>query len=645
MSPQLEVIARHRLLPVMGLAVLVLLLYGQTLGFSYVWDDGIIFLDKNDLMVKPLSWGLLSQPVLEGTSYLRPVVFLTWFTEFHLFGQRPALSHAVNVGLFLLNVILLFQVALTLFQRNGLSRPMLRAVAAAAIYAVHPALIEVVAWVSGRFDLLCTTFILLAIKLYLADRMSVRVRIPLMCALMLLAVLTKELGVVLPALLLCIGLALRNPDTNTAGANGLRAVSSWFKQERSLCMALGLTMVVYFVIRKLSMDAVYHAPISLDYWITAVFELMMPLEALREYVLIALLPFDRISIFYPLAGFDLGAAARLPLNMLSLLTVCMVVYLGFWRLRLWALMLIAALISISLVIHLIPMTIADNLVQTRFLALPLAFAALAIASVNLHGTNGQVPLFSGLRQRVVVGGISVLWLLGAALVSYTTIPMWSNSLSLWTWVHKQHADIASVSYNYAQAALAGNRLDLAEAEMKRLIDRDGGLDVPHQILYGNFLLRKGDPEAQKYIQGVLYAIPDFRGMENGFRKIQEYGLTHTQIGGALMDYANSQIVFLGDLQAALRYNELSAWYYREGERVPVKLQRAVIFYLMGRFDEADRLRLEVEGTYYHNSTSYLAGAFHLVRTYCDRWEKAAESGGVCENLERRVLPQAFKISP
>ena len=104
-------------------------------------------------------------------------------------------------------------------------------------------------------------------------------------------------------------------------------------------------------------------------------------------------------------------------------------------------------------------------------------------------------------------------------------------------------------------------------------------------------------------------------------------------------------MFLGDLQAALRYNELSAWYYREGERVPVKLQRAVIFYLMGRFDEADRLRLEVEGTYYHNSTSYLAGAFHLVRTYCDRWEKAAESGGVCENLERRVLPQAFKISP
>ena len=125
-------------------------------------------------------------------------------------------------------------------------------------------------------------------------------------------------------------------------------------------MALGLTMVVYFVIRMLSMDAVYHAPISLDYWITAVFELMMPLEALREYVLIALLPFDRISIFYPLAGFDLGAAARLPLNMLSLLTVCMVVYLGFWRLRLWALMLIAALISISLVIHLIPMTTEDG---------------------------------------------------------------------------------------------------------------------------------------------------------------------------------------------------------------------------------------------------------------------------------------------
>ena len=86
-------------------AILLLLaltwcLYAQSLGFAYVWDDGVIFLDKNDLMTQPLSWGLISQPVLEGTTYFRPVIFLTWFIEFHIFGQNPVISHAINLLLF-----------------------------------------------------------------------------------------------------------------------------------------------------------------------------------------------------------------------------------------------------------------------------------------------------------------------------------------------------------------------------------------------------------------------------------------------------------------------------------------------------------------------------------------------------------------
>ena len=50
MSPQLEVTARNRRRLIRGLEVLVLLQYGQTLGFSNVWEEGVIFLDMNDLM-------------------------------------------------------------------------------------------------------------------------------------------------------------------------------------------------------------------------------------------------------------------------------------------------------------------------------------------------------------------------------------------------------------------------------------------------------------------------------------------------------------------------------------------------------------------------------------------------------------------
>ncbi|MCW8416183.1 hypothetical protein, partial [Pseudomonas paraeruginosa] len=70
-------------------------LYGRALGFDYVWDDSLLFLDKTDLLNLPLSWKLLAEPVLPGTSYLRPLVFLTFYVEFHAFGQSALISYAV----------------------------------------------------------------------------------------------------------------------------------------------------------------------------------------------------------------------------------------------------------------------------------------------------------------------------------------------------------------------------------------------------------------------------------------------------------------------------------------------------------------------------------------------------------------------
>ena len=90
------------LLLLTGLAVL---LYAQTLNFAYVWDDSLLFLDKTALLNEPLSWSLLTDPVLPGTTYMRPLIFLTLYIEFNVLGQSPAISHAINLIIFINSIV------------------------------------------------------------------------------------------------------------------------------------------------------------------------------------------------------------------------------------------------------------------------------------------------------------------------------------------------------------------------------------------------------------------------------------------------------------------------------------------------------------------------------------------------------------
>src|SRR5690606_9896601 len=117
-------------------------MYLQTLGFEYVWDDPLLFLDKTALVNEPLSWQLLVEPVLPGTSYMRPLVFLTLYAEFNLLGQSPMISHAVNLFIFVFDVLLVFMVGKRVIESVGLSSPVLRSWIAAILYVLHPALVE-----------------------------------------------------------------------------------------------------------------------------------------------------------------------------------------------------------------------------------------------------------------------------------------------------------------------------------------------------------------------------------------------------------------------------------------------------------------------------------------------------------------------
>ena len=77
-----------------------------------------------------------------------------------LYGETPAGYHATNFALHILTTWLVFGLGLAF----GLPRRV--ALAAAVLFAVHPVHGEAVAWISGRFDVLCAASYLLALWLF-----------------------------------------------------------------------------------------------------------------------------------------------------------------------------------------------------------------------------------------------------------------------------------------------------------------------------------------------------------------------------------------------------------------------------------------------------------------------------------------------
>jgi hypothetical protein len=97
----------------------------------------------------------------------RPLTNLTFAIDRTIWGYstpEPLGFHVTNLALHLLNIGLLFRLAVSLArERGGAAASVVGPFAAAALFAVHPMMTESVGYISGRFELLSTTFYLAAI--------------------------------------------------------------------------------------------------------------------------------------------------------------------------------------------------------------------------------------------------------------------------------------------------------------------------------------------------------------------------------------------------------------------------------------------------------------------------------------------------
>jgi tetratricopeptide (TPR) repeat protein len=154
--------ARRRwTLLLLALGALTAVSYAPALRAGFVNFDDTGYIESNPpvaggLRLANLRWALTGYHL----SNWHPITWASHMADVELFGLEPRGHHAVNVLLHVVNVALLFVVLRSLTGRAAPS------FAVSALFALHPANVESVAWIAQRKTLLSTLFALLAIASY-----------------------------------------------------------------------------------------------------------------------------------------------------------------------------------------------------------------------------------------------------------------------------------------------------------------------------------------------------------------------------------------------------------------------------------------------------------------------------------------------
>lgn len=133
-------------------------------GFSSLDDYGLI----EDLQKKQLTFSSLVSS--GGSTYLRPLTILTYLFDYHVWGANAAAFHGTNLLIHIANTCLVYQLCRTYMSqsesREGIS------FFVALFFAISPLNSESVLWVSGRTDILCGFFFIVALIILLDNRLS-----------------------------------------------------------------------------------------------------------------------------------------------------------------------------------------------------------------------------------------------------------------------------------------------------------------------------------------------------------------------------------------------------------------------------------------------------------------------------------------
>ena len=250
-------------------------------------------------------------------NYYRPMLHLVNYLVYHLLGTQPGWFHLSSVVLHLLASLLVVAVVRRVSGRRSVG------VLAGLLFAVHPVHTEVIAWISSASqDLPCAVFSLLTLLLYLrvsdvprptGARRGLLAPALAMAASLLLALLSKEIGIIVPALVVGYEFLV------------LRHSVRWqWKERRPEYLALGGAIVVYLGMRTLALGGLM--PVRPKISATWMEQVCTSVALFYRYLAVLVWPVDLNFFRY----YDTSRSPREPVVLAGLLCLAAFVGFGLW---------------------------------------------------------------------------------------------------------------------------------------------------------------------------------------------------------------------------------------------------------------------------------------------------------------------------
>ena len=410
----------------LGIALLVILcsiVYYNSLSNEFVYSDyGCIVENRYIKQTGRLIPDLfnLSYYKIAGleTSY-RPVSTVSYFLIYSFAQLDPFYYHLASLLLHILNVVLVYVLANSIIQHR------LKALIAGGLFASHPVLTEAVNCIAFNDDLLTTFFFLLSFLVYTRiNAQQVKFRMGaygLSLLFYLMGLLSKEMAITLPVVIVLYDLVLRDDGSE---APGFRYLLNILKKRASVYAGYAAISVFYLFLRFYLFKIPAESAKS-SYGSLAERIVYLP-DHLFNYIRLMVFPANLNAdhmFSYPDSFFSsvnlVGFAIVMALagGGFYVHRYSKVAFFGLW----WFLITILPVSNLIEIFH----PLAE-----RYLYLPLIGFCLVVP-VLVFGLVGR--LITRTPTANLVSSILIVGLIG--IFSAATIarnPVWQNNYSLWT---------------------------------------------------------------------------------------------------------------------------------------------------------------------------------------------------------------------
>ena len=458
------------------LAAMVWVVFGQTLGFSFVNYDDNYYVYNNPIVEKGLTLpGILWAFTHVWAANWHPLTWLSHMLDCQFYGLNAGGHHLTNVLLHTATVILLF---LVLRRMTGC---LWRSAFVAAVFAIHPLRVESVAWVAERKDVLSGLFFMLTLGVYVhyARHPWSPARYGLVLLLFALGLMCKPMLVTLPLVLLLLDVWPLNRLQTQAGAEPVfrlarRPIPRRLIFEKLPLFALAIASVVITLFAQMRVvESSENLSLST--------RLGNALLAYVAYMGQMFWP-SGLAVLYPLTAGGVRVAGVAP-SLVLLAGISMGVFLLRRRypylLTGWAWYLLMLLPVIGIV-------------QVGLQARADRYTYLPQIGLYLLLTWAAADLCAGRRhRRVVLGGGAVIILIALMFCARAQTAYWRNSELLWTHTLACTPDNFTARYGLGNALLQAGNVDEAIAQLRKALVFNPGLAKAHSSL-GNALLQKGN---------------------------------------------------------------------------------------------------------------------------------------------------------